>query len=185
MIYNFRIVSDEVNNFKREISIDSDSTFLQLRNAICDSVGYDKGQMNSFYICDENWEKECEVTLEDMDYDSDQEVFIMDETPIINLIEEEGQRLMFVFDYMTDRAFFMELKKIEPLKNLADPVCTIARGTPPPQFVDLDNFEDSIDAKAAQTASSATDIDYSDDLPADELYNEEDLADLSDDTEIF
>ena len=44
MIYNFRIVSDEVDNFRREISIDSDSTFLQLRNAICDSVGYDKGR---------------------------------------------------------------------------------------------------------------------------------------------
>ena len=38
MIFTFRLVSDEVDNFKREISIDSDATFLDLRNAICDST---------------------------------------------------------------------------------------------------------------------------------------------------
>ncbi len=42
MIFNFRLVSDEVDNFRREISIDADATFLDLRNAICDSVDYDK-----------------------------------------------------------------------------------------------------------------------------------------------
>lgn len=183
MIYNFRIVSDEVNNFKREISIDSDASFLQLRNAICDSVGYDKGQMNSFFLCDNNWEKQCEITLEDMGLDSDQEVFIMDETPIIDLIEEEGQRLIFMFDYMTERSFFMELKKIEPLKNLSDPVCTIAQGTPPPQFVDLNIFEEEIDAKNAKAvADDADDIAYDEGMP-DDLFNPEDLDNLSDDTD--
>ena len=28
MIFNFRLVSDEVDNFRREISIDADATFL-------------------------------------------------------------------------------------------------------------------------------------------------------------
>ncbi|MCM1028460.1 MAG: hypothetical protein NC342_02270 [Pseudoflavonifractor sp.] len=179
MIYNFRIVSDEVNNFKREISIDSDSSFLQLRNAICDSVGYDKGQMNSFFLCDNNWEKQSEITLEDMGTEPDEDVFLMDETPLINLIEEEGQRLIFMFDYMTERSFFMELKKIEPLKSLSDPVCTIALGTPPPQFVDLNIFEQQIDAKNAQ--DEIDDLDLGDELPDD--YDEEDLENLSDDTE--
>ena len=47
MIFNFRIVSDEVDNFKREIKIDAEATFLDLKNAICDAVGYDKNQMCS------------------------------------------------------------------------------------------------------------------------------------------
>ena len=42
MVYKFRLVSDEVDNFKREIDIDADATFMQLRNVICESVGYDK-----------------------------------------------------------------------------------------------------------------------------------------------
>ena len=42
MLYKFRIVSDEVENFKLEILIDSDDTFMRLRNAIMDAAGYDR-----------------------------------------------------------------------------------------------------------------------------------------------
>ena len=55
MIYKFRIVSDEVDNFRREICIDSDATFLELNDAILDSVGFTKDQMTSFFICDDDW----------------------------------------------------------------------------------------------------------------------------------
>ena len=66
MIYKFRIVSDEVDNFKLEIAIDSDDTFLRLRNAILDAVGYTKDQFDSFFICGDDWTKEKEITLTEM-----------------------------------------------------------------------------------------------------------------------
>ena len=124
MIYKFRIVSDEVDNFKREICIDSDASFLELHDAILDSVGFSKDQMTSFFICDDDWEKKTEITLMDMGKDSDEDTWIMASTKLSDLIEDEGQRLVFVFDYMTDRMFFMELKEIEPGKDLETPVCT-------------------------------------------------------------
>ena len=65
MVYRFTIISDEVDNFRREIQIDSDATFLDFHNAILKSVGYPNDQMTSFFICDDNWEKETEITLED------------------------------------------------------------------------------------------------------------------------
>ena len=40
MVYRFKLVSDEVSNFAREIEIDSENTFLQLRNAVLDSVDF-------------------------------------------------------------------------------------------------------------------------------------------------
>ena len=159
MIFNFRIVSDEVDNFKREIQIDADATFLDLRNAICDSVGYDKNQMCSFFLCDNDWEKEREITLEDMGMDSDQDVWLMDETILSDYIDD-GQRLMFVFDYMTDRAFFIEMKQTITGRTLKDPVCTSSMGTPPPQTVDLDEFEAKVTAKAATQVSDDMDEDF-------------------------
>ena len=66
MVYKFYIVSDEVENFKREIAIDSDDNFLSLRNAILDSCGYNKDQIYSFFIGDEDWSKETEITLSDL-----------------------------------------------------------------------------------------------------------------------
>lgn len=154
MIYNFRIVSDEVDNFKREIQIDADATFLDLKNAICDSINYDKNQMCSFFICEDNWEKDKEITLEDMGSDSSEDVFLMDESVLSDFVEDEGQRLLFTFDYMTDRSLFMELKSIITGKSLKDPLCTLARGEAPKQTVDLDEFDAKSDAKAVAAVSA-------------------------------
>ena len=40
MLFRFLILSDEADDFKREIKIDSESTFLDLQNAILDSSSY-------------------------------------------------------------------------------------------------------------------------------------------------
>ena len=45
MVYRFLLLSDEVDDFKREIQIDSEATFLDLQNVILDSVGYTKDHM--------------------------------------------------------------------------------------------------------------------------------------------
>lgn len=153
MIFNFRLVSDEVDNFKREIEIDADDTFLDLRNAICDAVHYDRSEMCSFFLCDDSWEKEKEITLEDMGTDSDEDTYLMDECILSDYLDDEGQKLMFVFDYMTDRAFFLQLKKIITGKSLKDPVCTLSMGKAPDQHIDMKRFEAEIDAKAAKQAS--------------------------------
>ena len=58
MVYKFLVGSEESENFKLEIAIDSEDTFMRLRNAILDAAGYAKDQMDSFYICDDDWNKE-------------------------------------------------------------------------------------------------------------------------------
>ncbi|MDE6228898.1 MAG: hypothetical protein K2M40_03820, partial [Muribaculaceae bacterium] len=122
MIYNFRVVSDEVDNFRRDIQIDADATFLDLRNAIYESVGYDKNQMCSFFICDNEWEKEREITLEDMGLDASEDAYLMEDTILSDEIEDEGQRLMLTFDYLNDRSFYIEMKSSETGKTLIEPL---------------------------------------------------------------
>ena len=171
MIFNFRLVSDEVDNFKREIEIDADDTFLDLRNAICDAVQYDRSEMCSFFLCDDSWEKEKEITLEDMGTDSDEDTYLMDECILSDYLDDEGQKLMLVFDYMTDRAFFLQLKKIITGKSLKDPVCTLSMGKAPDQHIDMKRFEAEIDAKAAKQASLE---DFGEDFDEDG-YNEDEF----------
>ena len=167
MIFTFRIVSDEVDNFKREIKIDGTATFLDLKNAICDCVGYDKGQMSSFFLCDRNWDKEKEITFEDMGSDADQDVWLMDESVLSDFIDDEGQRLLYIFDYITDRAFFIEMTEIVTGRSLKDPVCSLSLGHAPQETIDLDEFDAKIDAK--QAAITATDLD--EDFYGDQEYN--------------
>ncbi|MCC8036863.1 MAG: hypothetical protein LIP02_01805 [Bacteroidales bacterium] len=172
MIYNFRIVSDEVDNFKREIKIDADATFLELKNAICDAVGYDKNQMCSFFLCDGDWEKEREITLEDMGADSDQDVYLMDETILSNEIDDEGQKLMFTFDYMTDRSFFIEMKEMITGKTLKDPLCTLSVGQAPPQEMAFEEFDAKAEAKARQAAA---DMDIDEEFYGSSEYNDDEF----------
>ena len=57
MQYLIRIISDESEDFRRDILIDEDATFLDLNNVILQSCGYPDDQMTSFYICIDEWER--------------------------------------------------------------------------------------------------------------------------------
>lgn len=177
MVYKFKLVSDEVSNFAREIEIDSESTFLQLRNVILESVGFSKDELDSFFLCDEDWTRQEEITLEDMGSSSDQDIWLMEETPIGELVEEEGQKLIFVFDYVTERSFFMELKEMVPGRSLVEPLCTLKKGKAPVQFVDMDEFEVKVDNALANSLKDDIDIDFYGDTD----YNDDELADFNDD----
>ena len=101
MIYRFTLISDEVDDFVREIQIDPEATFYDFHEAIVKSVGYTNDQMTSFFICDDDWSKNTEITLVEMDTTSEVDNYIMEDTHLEELLEDEHQKLLFVFDYMT------------------------------------------------------------------------------------
>lgn len=180
MVYKFRIVSDEVEKFRREIEIDADSTFLALRNAICDSVGYDKNLPSSFFICDDGWEKDVEICLEDTGSDSSEDVYLMDDSLLSDFIEDEGQRMLYVFDYAADRCFYIELKDTEPGQSLLDPLCTFSRGKAPDQELRVEEPA----PKPVKTANNANVA--ADDADIDEeFYGSSEFNDDEFDTEGF
>ena len=144
MVYKFLLLSDEVEDFKREIKIDSEATFFELHNAILDSVNYEKGQMASFFLCSDDWTKLTEVTLIEMDTNSDEDSYVMDTTRLSEGLEDEGQKLMYVFDYLTERAFYMELNEIIPGKDLDQAVCSKSIGTPPEQHAVIEDVDPAL-----------------------------------------
>ena len=146
MIYKFTIISDEADDFVREIQIDPEATFLDFHNAIIQSVGYTNDQITSFFICDEDWEKGQEITLEEMDYGSEEDSFVMKNTRISELVEDEKQKLVFVFDQLTERSFFIELTEIIPGKDIKKATCTFKSGEAPKQVTDFDAFAANIGA---------------------------------------
>ncbi|MEG1575046.1 MAG: hypothetical protein RR293_01755 [Bacteroidales bacterium] len=167
MIYKFLILSDEADNFSREISIDSEATFLELNDIILKSVNYTKDQITSFFICEDDWEKRAEITLIEMDTTSDEDVWLMENTRISELVEDEHQRLLFVFDSMADRAFFMELREIELGKNISEPLCTRSKGKAPQQIMSFEEIDNKLGTQAA--------IDLDDDFGIENAYNPDEL----------
>lgn len=140
MIYRFTIISDEVDDFLREIQIDPEATFFDLHEAIVKSVGYTDDQMTSFFLCDDDWEKEKEITLEPMDDNPEMDNWVMKETPLNELIEDEKQKMIYVFDYLTERCFFLELSEIITGKEIKGAKCTKKESDAPKQIVDFEEM---------------------------------------------
>lgn len=185
MIYRFTIISDEVDDFLREIQISPDATFLDFHKAILKSVGYEDNQLTSFFICDDDWSKEEEITLEEMDSNTEVDNYVMADTKIDELVEDEKQKLIYVFDYMTERCFFIQLSEIITGKDIDAPKCTKKQGVPPKQAID---FEE------AEKKQKEKDLDLGEDFYGDQGYNDDDIdadsfegldADTPDSTDIY
>ena len=86
------------------------------------------------------WEKEQEITLEDMGTSSDEDSYIMKETKLSDLLEDEKQKLLYVFDPLSERVFFIELSEIITGKDLDNAICSRKAGEAPKQTLDFDEM---------------------------------------------
>ena len=141
MIFKFSLVSDEVANFKREIQIDGDDTFFDLHKIIMECSGYGDTELTAFAMCDDWWKKKQEITSIEIETDSDVDSFVMEDEILSDWLDEEKQKLMFVFDYTGDRSFYMELSEMILGEYLSKPTCTKKQGNPPPQFLKEEDEE--------------------------------------------
>jgi len=179
MIYKFVILSDEIDDFRRDITIDSDATFFELHEAILESVGFTKDQMTSFFVCDEDWNKEKEITLMEMDTSSDEDNYVMDSTVLSDLIEEERQKLLYVYEYLTERSFFMELREIITGKSQAKAKCVLSKGNPPVQATEFESLDERLNIRMAATNHHLEEDLYDEDDFGLDGYDEEDFDNLS------
>lgn len=140
MIYRLTFLSDEADHFKRVFEIDSEASFLDLHKVILQSVGYTDDQMTSFFICNDRWEKEQEVTLVEMESNYEYDNMVMEYTRLSELLTETHQKVLYVFDPMFERSFFGELTAIEAGTYVTEPTCILSEGKAPKQLQTEDNF---------------------------------------------
>jgi len=180
--YKFRLFFDEVEDFVRDYELLANQTFLDFHDIIVQSIdGLDGKELASFYVCDSNWSKVKEITLLDMD-DKEEECdqsqipkTTMEEAVLSDLIDDPHQRLIYEYDFLNLKTFFIELiKSAESSDELTYPRCTAAMEELPKRL----------------NASQKEEFDFSDlmedDDDADEeedFYSEEDLESLSNDIE--
>ncbi len=170
MIFKLLLVSDEADNFQREISIDADSTFLELNNAILKACNYSDDQITSFYICNDEWEQEAQIIREEMDsISTEDDVYIMGDTPLRDLLNDVNDKLVFVFDPLSERMFFIKVSEVITGKNLKEPKCTKSVGKAPAQIID---YEESMKGLNLDNASV---LDEDQDFYGSDGYNDDEF----------
>ncbi len=133
MKIKFRIVSGEDEDFYREIEIGGNATFLDLHNYIQNLLNFDDGQMASFFMTDQEWQKNKEITLMDMAFDESGNSHVMSESTIKEFVSEKKQRLLYVFDFFNERSLFIETFEIDEKADCEKPHCTRSSGDAPKQ----------------------------------------------------
>lgn len=149
--YRFRILYDEQDDFLRDIEIKPGQTFKDFHDTILKSVDIEGNELASFFICDSQWNKQREITLIDMglkepdtNFDEDERkpvivpipVLIMEDVKLREAIEDPHQRILFEYNFLNPRIFFIELLKIvdaDPKKEY--PVCVKKEGTLTPSIM--------------------------------------------------
>jgi len=142
-VYKFKLFIEDNEDIYREIEILSGQTFEDFHIAIQDAYKFDKKHAASFFVSDDYWRKDQEITLREEDLPLDDEEIrknvspkkLMSKTKIAKYIDSPRQRFMYVFDPAVKWAFCIELMKILPDNPKVDyPVCVKSIGNPPKQY---------------------------------------------------
>ena len=135
MVLKFRLISNEHDDFIRDIEILDDQTFFHLHMAIQDNLHFDKSQIASFFICNQDWEKGQEITLFELSEEESAKVITMENAVLEEQLEEIHDKMVYVFDVFNERQFFIELvekNEQDPLKHY--PLCSLEQGQAPQQI---------------------------------------------------
>ena len=121
MIYKFRVFSDINEKFLRCIEIDEEDTFMSLHEAIQVSVNFIKKEMASFYLSNDLWDRLTQITLMDVKDGEADDIFTMENTHLNEFLTEEGENLVYVYDFISDRVFYLVLSEIKKASAVPTP----------------------------------------------------------------
>jgi hypothetical protein len=167
-VYRFRVSLEDNEDVYRDIDIKAAQSFEQFHEAIQEAFKFDKKHAASFFVSDDYWRKNEEITLKKEDLVLDEEdkrrkierKYLMKDTKVAKFIEQPHQRFVYVFDPDVQWSFLIEMIKIvsEDTK-LNYPVCIRTVGTAPKQYKQLNIIKEDMTPEMAMAALLSEDSD--------------------------
>jgi hypothetical protein len=168
-VYKFRVVFEDHEDVSRDIEIKPGQTFEDFHAVILQSIKFDTKHAASFFVSDDYWRKEQEITLLEEDLDS--ETKLMKNTKISTYVENPYQRFIYIYDKKVQWTFLIELIKIESENpKTTYPVCTKSAGQPPKQYKQLITEIQKTPASKDPLAALLGDVEEEEEM-AEEAYN--------------
>lgn len=164
-IFHLRILLDNSEDVFRDIEIADIASFLDLHEIIIEAFEFSGLEMASFYQSNEYWDKGEEIVQMDTMKDPDQNtVRSMAETPIHEMMHEEGDKMLYLYDFMRMWIFYIELLgEVKPRPEAQYPEVVLWVGKAPAE-----------DSKSGDslifTAEDEDDFDMNDDFDMDDDY---------------
>lgn len=108
MIYKIRVILNADEDVIRDIAIEGSSSLEDLHNAVTNAFGFSGDEMASFYRSDDDWTQGEEFPLFDMSDGHDSKTR-MSEMEISGVLEDPGDKMIYVYDFFNMWSFYVEL----------------------------------------------------------------------------
>jgi hypothetical protein len=145
MVFKIRIVLDVKEDIIRTIAIEGEKTLEELHKTIAAVFGFNGQQLASFYRTDDDWNQGEEIPLISMDESPN--ALCMANTTIAQNIEDTGEKLIYVYDFLEMWTFFVELIDVsntyeEDLPKLILSIGEVPETAPDKEFKAASSKED-------------------------------------------
>lgn len=111
-VYKLRVTFEEFEDVYRDIEVRPSQTFFDLHQMILQSIGFDTKHAASFFVSDEFWRKNDEITL--LEEDLEDGVKLMKKVKISSTVEQPNQRYIYLYDKSALWSFNIEMIKLVP-----------------------------------------------------------------------
>ena len=133
MIYRFRVIldNDTEDDIFRDIEIYKTNSLEEFHETIINSFGFINNEMASFYISDNEWNQGEEISLFNFG-DESKETKLMSSVAINQVINNENNKLIYIYDFLNMWVFLIELIEVaEEIKGVNYPNIIFSKGELP------------------------------------------------------
>lgn len=163
MILKIRVVLDTKEDVIRTLLIDGNSTLEDFHKVIAKVFGFNGQEMASFYRTDDEWNQGEEIPLFSMD--DSPNALCMSNTTIMQNIEDPGEKLIYVYDFLSMWTFYVEvLEQTDTQEEL--PKLVLSIGEVP---------EEAPEKEFSATKKQNSSLDF--DMPDNEYFNDDEFND--------
>ncbi len=131
MIYRLRVIldNDTEDDIFRDIEINKKDALVEFHKSIITSFGFSNNEIASFYLSDNQWNQGEEISLFSFE---DQDNKLMSDVLINDVINNQNNKLIYVYDFLHMWTFLIELIEVaEDIKGIDYPNIIFSKGEIP------------------------------------------------------
>lgn len=170
-IFKFRVIIDTEEDVFRDIEIETEATFEEFHRSILDAFDFEEGEIASFYMSDENWEKGLEIPLMEMEKSN---ALSMKSTKLSEMVSKPSDKVLYIYDFMRMWIYYVELMEVKKdAPSTIYPRVSLVYGEAPSQdSKEMDLFGEEFSESEFNETYRGSDSDDEDEK--DEMFGEED-----------
>ena len=135
-ILKFRIYFEEDDSVYRDVAVKHTQSFVELHTIILKAFEFDNKHSATFFRSNDHWQRGREISLQHYDKAYKVTPLLMAETTIGSEIKDPNQKFVYVYDFVRNWSFLVELINVSKEENpkLDYPVVVKSEGIGPSQY---------------------------------------------------